>query len=114
VQQLMKAPETTDATLIGPVSRIPVGEGRVFAVAGRKVAVFRTHAGEIFAAQAACPHAGGPLADGLLGGSTVVCPLHDRAYDLRTGAGLNGEPATIEVYPVSLDDAGNVWLALTR
>jgi nitrite reductase (NADH) small subunit len=101
-----------DRVFVGKLTQIPRGEGRVFAVAGRQVAIFHTHSGEVFAAQAACPHRQGPLADGLTGGTTIVCPLHDRAYDLRTGLGLNGESTSIEVYPASLDASGKIWLTL--
>ena len=41
---------------LGPVEQIPLGEGRVFEVDGRSIAVFRTRQGEVFATQAACPH----------------------------------------------------------
>jgi nitrite reductase (NADH) small subunit len=96
--------------LIGALEQIPQGEGRTFSVAGRRIAVFRTHGGEVFATQAACPHLQGPLADGLIGGTTVVCPLHERTYDLRTGTGLHGECTRLEVFPVSLRDGGLIWL----
>ena len=76
---------------IGPMNGIPRGEGRNFSVAGTVVAVFRTHADEIFATQAECPHLQGPLADGMMGGTTIMCPLHDRTYDLRTGKASVGE-----------------------
>jgi nitrite reductase (NADH) small subunit len=100
------------SVLIGEVEQIPRGEGRAFAVAGRCVAVFRTQAGEVFATQAECPHLNGPLADGLTGGTTVICPLHERAYDLRTGQGLNGECSSLRVYPISLGQDGKIWLAI--
>jgi nitrite reductase (NADH) small subunit len=60
-------------TKLGSVDNIPPGEGRVFAVEDEKIAVFRTRGGEIFAVQAECPHRGGPLADRLLGSSTLIC-----------------------------------------
>jgi nitrite reductase (NADH) small subunit len=102
----------TGALLIGEATQIPRGEGRTFRVAGRSIAVFRTHSGEVFATQAECPHLNGPLADGLTGGATVVCPLHERAYDLRTGAGLNGEPTRLKVYPAALDKDGKIWVTV--
>jgi nitrite reductase (NADH) small subunit len=97
---------------IGEAAQIPQGEGRTFQVAGRAIAVFRTHSGEVFATQARCPHLNGPLSDGLTGGATVVCPLHERSYDLRTGAGLNGEASSLEVYPASLDPDGKIWVTV--
>lgn len=95
---------------IGPLEQIPRGEGRNFEVAGRRVAVFRTHQDEVFAAQADCPHLGGPLADGMLGGTVIMCPLHDRTYDLRTGRVLAGE-CDIAVYPVRKAEDGTLLLS---
>jgi nitrite reductase (NADH) small subunit len=92
---------------IGDISQIPSGEGRVFDVKGLRLAVFHTRAGEVFATQAHCPHRGGPLADGLVDAATVVCPLHDRAYDLRTGAGL-GNDCSIATYPVEVRDGAMI------
>lgn len=66
------------------VGDVPLGEGRAVAVDGRKVALFRTEEGW-FALDAACPHLGGPLADGIVAARTVICPLHERRFDLATG-----------------------------
>jgi nitrite reductase (NADH) small subunit len=64
---------------------IPLGEGRGVVVDGEELAVFRC--GEtVRVVGNRCPHAGGPLADGIVAGDTVTCPLHGRVVDLRTGA----------------------------
>jgi nitrite reductase (NADH) small subunit len=102
----------TKGVLLGEIRQIPKGEGRTFAIAGRRVALFRTHSDEVFATQAECPHLRGPLADGLTDGTSVVCPLHERAYDLRTGQGLNGECSSLKVYATSLDTDGRIWLQM--
>ena len=91
------------------VAEIPPGEGRTFEVDGRRMAVFRTRAGDVFATQAECPHRGGPLADGLLGGATVVCPLHERTYDLGSGRAVAGE-CGITTYPVQATEEGLILL----
>ncbi len=90
---------------VGPLDAVPRGEGRVFEVSGQRLAVFRTHADQVFAMQERCPHLGGPLADGLIDGNTVICPLHDRTYDLRNGDGVNTE-CRVQTYPASVDGAG--------
>jgi nitrite reductase (NADH) small subunit len=87
---------------LGPLSRIPLGEGRVYAVAGENIAVFRMRSGEVYAVQAACPHRGGPLADGLIGGTTLICPLHSWKFDLTTGQALFGD-CGIKTYQVYVD-----------
>ena len=94
---------------IGPVDQIPVGEGRNFLVGKTRIAVFRTHAGEIFATQPDCPHLAGPLADGLMGGATIVCPLHDRHFDLATG---EGPDCRLTTYRVTVDAIGSMSVAL--
>ncbi len=100
------------AVNLGPAERIPPGEGRVFAVAGRRVAVFRTRGGGLFATQAECPHRQGPLADGLLGGGLVVCPLHGLKFELSTGAPVGNDCPPLATWPVVLDDNGDLIVAL--
>ena len=97
--------------VVGPLAQIPRGEGRNFEVDGTMIAVFRGHQDQVYACQAACPHLGGPLADGMMGGSTIMCPLHDRSYDLLTGKVLAGE-CDIAVYPARTTPDGTVMVRL--
>jgi nitrite reductase (NADH) small subunit len=95
---------------LGPIEAIPRGEGRNFQVGEEKIAVFHARTGQVYAVQAECPHRGGPLADGLMGGSTVVCPLHSWKFDLATGEALMGT-CEIKTYPARLDDLGQIVLS---
>ena len=87
------------------------GEGREVSVGGRPVALFRTAAGEFHAIHGRCPHAGGPLAEGLLSGSHVTCPLHAWRVDLRSGEACSpaGNADAIPAYRVRAQD-GALWL----
>ena len=93
------------------LSTIPPGEGRNFDALGARIAVFRARSGGVFAVQASCPHRGGPLADGLLGGTTLICPLHAWKFDVSTGDVLFGG-CGLKVYPVRVDDSGQIVLSL--
>ncbi len=95
---------------LGLLSEIPPGEGREFVVAGLPIAVFHTRSGAVYATQALCPHRDGPLIDGLMGGTTLLCPFHAWKFDLRTGEALLGQ-CGLETYPVRLD-AGQIVLTL--
>lgn len=71
---------------------IPVREGRAVKVGNRDIAIFNL--GDRFlAVENRCPHKGGPLADGIVSGTTVVCPLHAWKMSLETGKGVSG-PST--------------------
>ena len=94
---------------IGTVDEIPVGEGRAFAVDGTEVAVYRLRDGTLRALAAVCPHKGGPLADGLMDGRVVVCPLHGPTYDLTTGTELGGNDAVC-VYAVTAAVDGRILI----
>jgi nitrite reductase (NADH) small subunit len=97
---------------IGSLALIPKGEGRTFSVDGQQIAVFHTRAGDVLAIGAVCPHRGGPLADGLVGDATVICPLHERAFDLRTGAGV-GNDDCVRTYPARVNEDGAIMLKVS-
>ncbi len=97
---------------LGPIERIPLGEGRSFRVEDTAVAIFRTRKNEVFATQATCPHKGGPLADGIVGDGKVVCPLHAYKFQLATGDALGHTCGALTTYAVSLDEDGNILLYL--
>ena len=97
---------------LGPLNRIPPGEGRTFQLEEISVAVFRTRNGQIFATQARCPHRGGPLGDGLVGERKVICPLHALKFDLATGQPEGHTCNALATYPVTVNAQGDLLLSL--
>jgi nitrite reductase (NADH) small subunit len=95
-----------------PLSAIPPGEGRTFVLGGIRVAIFHMRDGSVYATQADCPHKKGPLADGLTGAGTVVCPLHSWKFDLATGNPVFGD-CGIKTYPARLDHQQRVIVKLS-
>ncbi len=67
-----------------PTSEIPAGECRSYAIDNSMVAVFNVD-GKFYAMEGTCPHAGGPLGDGFLDGTTVTCPWHGWQFDVTNG-----------------------------
>lgn len=99
---------TAQAFNLGPVNRIPVGEGRAFQIGNSLVAVFRTRRGEVFATQAFCSYKPAPLADGVVGGGRVMCPLHGCEFDLATGRPIRNGCKSLKTYPVLVDETGDI------
>ena len=73
--------------------------------------MFYSRNGRVYATDAECPHKGGPLADGLLGGSTVICPLHGWKFNLETGKPLVGD-CPLVTYPVRLTPDGEIIVSV--
>ena len=79
-------------TRVTPIESIPLREGRAIQLGGVELAIFNL--GErVLAVENKCPHKGGPLADGIVSGMTVVCPLHAWRFDLETGLGVRTSSA---------------------
>jgi len=79
------------------------GKSRAVQVNGEEVAVFNVN-GKFFATQGACTHQGGPLSEGNLDETMVICPLHGSCFDVTTGEVLQG-PATrpLKTYRVIIE-----------
>lgn len=71
--------------LAAKTDELKPGEAKVIAVGGHQIALFNVN-GQFYALNNACPHRGGPLAEGRLEGREVVCPWHGWRFDVTTGA----------------------------
>lgn len=52
-----------------------------------------------------CPHQGGPLCDGIVAGTSVVCPLHGWRVNVETGAvdRPSGTTACVVAHPTRVE-----------
>ena len=77
------------------------------------VAVFRTGDDRVFALDNACPHKGGPLAEGIVHGHSVTCPLHNWVFSLETGMAQGADEGSVATFPARVE-AGRVLLDAER
>jgi nitrite reductase/ring-hydroxylating ferredoxin subunit len=77
--KLVKVANTTD---------LSPGKAAAFDVGGERIAVFNVD-GTYYAIDDTCPHAGGPLSEGVVAQCKVTCPWHEADFDLKTGAVLS-------------------------
>ncbi len=62
--------------------------GKLVQAAGQNLALFNV-GGNYYAIENACPHRGGPLAEGPVAGDVVTCPWHGSSFSVKTGAVLS-------------------------
>jgi nitrite reductase (NADH) small subunit len=95
---------------IGSVSAIPRRGARCVNSPLGKIAVFRTQDDRIFAIENQCPHKAGPLAEGIVHGASVTCPMHNWVFDLATGRALGADEGQVRTFPVDIVE-GRIFLA---
>ena len=105
--------------VIARVDELPDGERLIVEIGGRSIGVFNV-GGRFFALRNRCPHQGGPLCTGTLGGlisssgpgdydysragEIVRCPWHGWEFDLRTGTCLADPARRVATYEVVVRD----------
>jgi len=97
--------------MVCSVNDLKAGVGYSAAVKGKRLALFRHSDGRIFAVDADCPHAGGPLDEGTVKGCEVTCPLHDYKFDLTSGRCSTDPGLALQTYPVFVED-NQVWVEI--
>jgi NAD(P)H-dependent nitrite reductase small subunit len=99
-------------TKITLASNVPPREGRAVTIGDKEIAIFNLN-GRYLTIENACPHRGGPLCDGIVSGTSVVCPLHGRHFDLETGIAVRApEHACVATFPTRVED-GIILVDLT-
>lgn len=90
-------------TPITRIENIPLREGRAVTVGDTEIAIFHLEDRYLTIGNK-CPHKGGPLCDGIVSGTTVVCPLHGQRFDLETGMPvLASQPGCVATYPTRVE-----------
>lgn len=90
-------PPSSGGAVLGPVSDVPVGGGKIFADA--KVVVTQPTAGQFKGYSAVCTHMGNPvrsIADG-----TIRCPSHGSQFNITDGSVAKG-PASAPLPAVNV------------
>jgi nitrite reductase (NADH) small subunit len=100
-------------TRVTHADNIPLREGRAIRIGEDEIAIFNL--GDRFVAcDAACPHRGGPLADGIVSGNTVICPLHAYKICFDTGNVLKPDVCVkVDTYDVRVEN-GVILVALEK
>ncbi len=81
---------------VGQLSDFPAGKIKKVQVGGDDVLVVNID-GKLHAMTATCTHRGGPLHEGELDGTIVICPWHGGQFDVTTGKVVSPPPMKDEI-----------------
>ena len=76
---------------VATTGELAPGQAKRVEAQGRRIALFNQN-GAYHAIEDTCPHRGGPLSEGQVEGTAVICPWHGAKFDMTTGQVL-GPPA---------------------
>lgn len=96
---------------VASIDELPAQMGKTVRLNGHEVALFKLANGEIKAIQNRCPHKSGGLAEGMVCGEYVFCPMHDRKIHIPSGQVQAPDTGCVKTYGVSVLD-GKVYLEL--
>ncbi len=86
---------------IATTTELNPGQGKPVVANGKPLALFNV-AGTFFCIDNTCCHVGGPLGEGSLEGTTVVCPWHGWEFNVTTGECLMPGGAKVQSYKVEV------------
>jgi nitrite reductase (NADH) small subunit len=89
---------------------LPVGSSKEVEHRGRVVALFNVD-GKITAIDGICPHAGGPLSEGVVEGGVITCPWHGWQFHLANGQNVYNAKCVQQCYEVKVE-GGEILLSL--
>lgn len=69
---------------VAKIEDLPPGTCQSIELQDHGIALFNLE-GDIYALDNTCPHAGGPLGEGVVKGDLVECPWHEWKFHIKTG-----------------------------
>ncbi|MDU0813728.1 nitrite reductase small subunit NirD [Bacillus siamensis] len=94
---------------IGRLNELPEELGKTVYIEEKELAVFKLSDGSVRAVENRCPHKGGVLAEGIVSGEYVFCPMHDWKISLEDGKVQEPDHGCIKTYE-TLIEGENVYL----
>ena len=91
------------------LDEIPPSQARTVRADNTVIAVFRLTDDRVKAVENRCPHKDGPLAEGIISGDDILCPLHNWRIHLDDGQVAAPDEGCVKTYPVKVE-SGTVFL----
>jgi len=96
--------KTLPRILVGKYKELPERLGKTFIIGDQEVAVFKLSNGKVKAIENRCPHRGGVLAEGIVSGEHVFCPMHDWKISVVDGKVQAPDNGCVKTFDVEIKD----------
>lgn len=96
--------KTVRKVFVGNYSDLPDRLGKTVIIGDLEVAVFKLTNGNVKAIENKCPHKGGVLADGMVSGEHVFCPMHDWKINVTDGLVQAPDEGCVKTYKVEVKE----------
>ncbi len=91
-------------TKVVTAAELPAGTKKAIKAGETEILLVHTQEGSLYAVEAKCPHAGGPLEEGAVCNGRLICPWHMGTFELETGAVVEPPPLrSLRHYTVQRD-----------
>jgi len=87
---------------VAKTSDLPTGRAKVCTIGDRRIALYHIPSG-FFATENTCPHRGGPLGEGDIIASEIVCPWHLWSFEIETGVCVGNPEIRIATHDVRVE-----------
>lgn len=87
---------------VANIQELPVNLGKTIKIGAIELALFHLANGEVRAVENRCPHRGGVLAEGMVSGEHVFCPMHDWKINVKDGKVQAPDTGCVKVYKTEI------------
>lgn len=98
--------KTVEKVRIASLGDLPEKMGKTVRVGELELAVFKLGNGTVRVIENRCPHKGGVLAEGIVSGEYVFCPMHDWKICMTDGNVQAPDTGCVSTYKAVIEDGG--------
>lgn len=98
---------------VAKVSEVPRNIGKTIKIGALEIALFHLVCGEFYAIENRCPHKNGVLAEGIVCGNHVFCPMHDWKINVLDGIVQDPDHGCVKTFQVEVE-GDDLFILLAR
>ncbi|MCP3739582.1 nitrite reductase small subunit NirD [Rossellomorea sp. BNER] len=105
--------KTLQRKKVTTMSELPQHLGKTVRIGSLEIALFHLANGEVRAIENRCPHKGGVLAEGMISGEHVFCPMHDWKINIFDGNVQSPDRGCVKTFEIEIDN-DDVYIILNN